>query len=105
MPSLRGALSVRLVIEGTIIIIVPLITSLLLNALLLLAPVFDPSACISTADNVPQVLVIPIMPSTMLLWWSETAGRVPTWTLPVVKLLTPVSVVAVVNRVHHGCCV
>jgi hypothetical protein len=41
-PSFRGVLSVRLVIEGTIIVIVPLITSFLLNVLMLLAPVVNP---------------------------------------------------------------
>jgi hypothetical protein len=41
-PSFRGALSVRLVIEGTIIVIVPLIMSFLLNVLMLLAPVVNP---------------------------------------------------------------
>jgi hypothetical protein len=51
-PSIRGALSVMLVIEGTIIVIVPLIMSLLLDVLRLLAPVVNPSVCISTMDEV-----------------------------------------------------
>jgi hypothetical protein len=42
---------VRLVIEGTIIVIVPLITSFLLNALMLLAPVVNLIACISVVDD------------------------------------------------------
>jgi hypothetical protein len=105
MPSFRGALSVRLVIESTIITIATLVASLLLDAFSLLAPVFDLAMCISIADDIVQVLVIPIMPLATLLWSSETAGRVPMWTLPVIKILTPVSIIAVVNRVHHGCCV
>jgi hypothetical protein len=43
---------VMLVIEGTIIVIVPLIMSLLLDVLRLLAPVVNPSVCISTMDDV-----------------------------------------------------
>jgi hypothetical protein len=54
-PSFRGALSVRLVIEGTIIVIVPIITSFLLNALPLLAPVVNPIACISIMNDVTQI--------------------------------------------------
>jgi hypothetical protein len=38
LPSFRGALSVRLVIEGTIIIIVPLVVLFLLNVLLFSEP-------------------------------------------------------------------
>jgi hypothetical protein len=61
-PSFRGVLSVRLVVEGTIIIIVPLIVPFLLNAL-----IFDPTVCICVIDDVAQVWVIPIMPSAALL--------------------------------------
>jgi hypothetical protein len=96
--SFRGALSVRLVIEGTIEIIVPLIVSFLLNALSLLAPVFDPSA-----DDVMQVSVILITLLAAPLRWSEAASQVPMWTLLVVKFLTLDSIVAVMNWVHHGC--
>jgi hypothetical protein len=73
-PSFRGALSVRLVVEGTIIVIVPLITSFLLNALTLLTAVVNPVTCISTADDVVQISVIPIPPSATFLRWSETDG-------------------------------
>jgi hypothetical protein len=104
-PSFWGALLVRLVIEGTIIIVVHLITLLLINVLLILAPIFDPAACISVVDDITHVSVIPITPSTMLLWWSETTGRVPAPTQPVVKLLTSVSIVMVTNRFHHDCCI
>jgi hypothetical protein len=73
-PSFRGVLSVRLVVEGTIIVIVPLITSFLINALTLLTAVVNPVTCISTADDVVQISVIPIPPSAMFLQWSETDG-------------------------------
>jgi hypothetical protein len=59
----------RFVIEGTIIIVVPLIMSFLLNALTLLVSVVDPAMCISAVDDVTQVSVIPIMPLAALLWW------------------------------------
>jgi hypothetical protein len=52
MPSFEGALSLRLVLEGTIITIVSLIALFLLNALSLLAPVFYPAMCISAVDDV-----------------------------------------------------
>jgi hypothetical protein len=64
----------RLVIEATIIIIVPIITSFQHNALSLLAPVVDPTACISATDEVVQVSVILITPSAALLRWSETTS-------------------------------
>jgi hypothetical protein len=96
---------VRLVIEGTIIVIVPLITSLLLNALMLLAPDVNPIACISATDDVTQISVILILPSVTFLWWSETVGRVPAWTLSVVKLVTLYFTIIGEGRVNHGCCV
>jgi hypothetical protein len=68
------ALSVRLVIERIIIIIVPLITSFLLKALLLLVLVIDPAMCISVTDDVAQVSIIQIMPLAMLLWLSESVS-------------------------------
>jgi hypothetical protein len=77
MPSFKGALLVRLIIEGAIVIIVPLITPLMLNALSLLAPVFDPATRIAAPDDVVQVSVILISPSSMLLRWNETTGQVP----------------------------
>jgi hypothetical protein len=100
-----GALSVRLVIEGTIIVIVPLITSFLLNALTLLAPVVNPIVCISTTDDVAQISVIPILPSAVFLQLSETVDRVPTRTFSVVKIVTPYFTVTIEDRVNHGCCV
>jgi hypothetical protein len=102
----KGVLPVRLVVVRTIIIIiVPLDTSLLLRALSLLAPVFNPTTCISAVDDIAQIAVISITPSVALLWWSDAAGRVPTGTLPVVKLVIPDSVFAVVNRVNYSCCI
>jgi hypothetical protein len=102
-PSFKGALSVRLVIEETIIVIISLIMSFLLNAITLLAPVVNLAACILAADDVTQISVIPIPPSAVFLCWSETAGRVPTWTLSVVKIMTPYFTITAEIRVNHGC--
>jgi hypothetical protein len=66
-PSFRGVLSLRLVIEGTIIIIVPLVTSFLFGAVSFLALIFDPARGISTADDVMQVTVIMVSPLAMFL--------------------------------------
>jgi hypothetical protein len=46
---------VRLVIIGTIIIIVPFFALLLFKVLALLTPVFDPTMCIFTTDDVTQI--------------------------------------------------
>jgi hypothetical protein len=105
MPSFKGVLSVRLVIEGAIIIIVPFIASFLLNTLSPLAPTFYPAACISAADDVAQISVVPITPSTALLRWSEATGQILTGTLPVIKLMTHGSVFLTVDWVHYGCCI
>jgi hypothetical protein len=67
-------LSVRLVVERTIVVIVHFITPLLLDALTLLAPAVNLAACISAVDDITQVSVFPIMPLAVLLWWSETVG-------------------------------
>jgi hypothetical protein len=58
----KGALSVRLVVVGTIIIRGQhtLFKSLLLRALSFLAPVFNLAACISVMIDVMYVAVIPI---------------------------------------------
>jgi hypothetical protein len=58
---------VRLVIEGTIIVIVSLITSFLVNALMLLALVVNPIVCISAADDVAEISVIPFPPLAAFL--------------------------------------
>jgi hypothetical protein len=93
---------VRLVIIGTIVVIVPLFKSLQFKALTLLTPVFDPVACISTADDVMQISVIPVLPLATFLWWSDIASRVSTWTLLVVKLMTLCFVIMIECRVNHG---
>jgi hypothetical protein len=49
---------VRLVIIGTIVIIVPFFMLLLFEALVLLTPIFDLTMCISTADDVAHVEVV-----------------------------------------------
>jgi hypothetical protein len=72
--SFGGAFLVRLVIEGTIIVIIPHIMAFLLSVLMLLALVVNPVACISVTDDIMQVLVILIPPSATLLQWSETVG-------------------------------
>jgi hypothetical protein len=50
-PSFGRTLSVRFIIIGTIVVIVPFFTLLLLKVLTLLAPVFNPAVCISTVDD------------------------------------------------------
>jgi hypothetical protein len=98
-------LLVRLVIERTIVVIVHFITPLLLDVLTLLVPAVNLAACVFAVDDITQVSVFPIMPSAVLLWWSETAGRVSMWTMSVVKILTLCFIVMVENWVNHGCCV
>jgi hypothetical protein len=104
MPSFRGALPVRMVIIGTIMIIVPLDTLFLFHALFLSVPVFDPTACISAMDGVVQLMVVPTTPSDVLLQWSDDVGWVPVGTMPVVKLVTAVSILIVVDQIYHNCC-
>jgi hypothetical protein len=64
---------VRLVIIGTIVVIVPFFAPLQFKMITLLTPVFDPAACISTADDVMQISIILVLPSTAFLQCSETA--------------------------------
>jgi hypothetical protein len=73
-PSFRRALLVRLVIIDTIIVIIPLFTSLLFKALALLTPIFDPVVCIFAVDDVAQVSIITVSPSVVFLQWSETVS-------------------------------
>jgi hypothetical protein len=42
----------RLIVVRTIVVIVPFIVLILLDAVSLLAPVFNPVVCISVADNI-----------------------------------------------------
>jgi hypothetical protein len=95
----------RLVIIGTIVVIVPFFTLLLFKALALLTLVFNPSMCISAADDVMQISVILVSSSAVFLWWSETACRVPMRTLPVVMLMTPCFIITVEHWVNHYCCI
>jgi hypothetical protein len=104
-PPFRGTLSVRLVVEGTIIIIVPLVVSFPFDAVSFLEPNFDLSACISIVDDVVQVSIIPVSSVTTFLRWSETAGQVPTWTLTLVRVLTSYFVAPLKNLVHFGSCI
>jgi hypothetical protein len=53
-------LSMRLVIIGTTVIIVPFFTLLLFEVLTLLTPVFNPATCISVVDDITQISVIPV---------------------------------------------
>jgi hypothetical protein len=54
-PSFSGALLMRLVVEGTIIVKVPLITLFLLNMLMLLEPVVNLVMFTSATDDVAPV--------------------------------------------------
>jgi hypothetical protein len=96
---------VRLVIIGTVVVIVPFFTLLLFKVLMLLALVFNPAACISTVNDVAQISVIPVSSLTAFLWWSEIASRVPIGTLLVVMLMAPCFILTVKCRVNHDCCV
>jgi hypothetical protein len=60
-------LSVRLVIIGTIVVIVPFFAPLLFKTLTLPMPDFDLATCISTMDDVGQISVIPVSPSAAFL--------------------------------------
>jgi hypothetical protein len=94
---------VGLVIVGVIIITVPFLASFALDAVSLLALVFDPVTCISIANNIAQVPFILI--SVVLLRGSDAAGRVPTWSLVVVTVLAQPFVSALWVRVLHGSCI
>jgi hypothetical protein len=95
--------TVGLVVVGSIVVIVPLLASLAFDAVSLLALVFDPATCISVADNIAQVFVVPI--SVVLLSGSDATGRVPAQTLVVVRVLTPPSVSTTRSQVNHHSCV
>jgi hypothetical protein len=73
-PSFGRTLSVRLVIIGTIVVIVPFFALLLLKMFALLAPVFNPAVCISVVDDVMQITIILIPHSAAFLQWGDTAG-------------------------------
>jgi hypothetical protein len=96
---------VRLVILGAIIVIVPFIALLLLVTLPLLALVLNLAVCISAADDVAQDTVVFVAPTTVLLWWSDAAGRVPMGTVPVVIFVTLIFVLLAVDRICYSCCI
>jgi predicted TIM-barrel enzyme len=56
-------------------------------------------------DDVTKIAVVSTMPSAALLAWSDAADRVPTKTLPVVPVITQVTVLLVVDRICYRCCV
>jgi hypothetical protein len=62
-----------------------------------------PVDTISAADDVTQVVVVPPTSSAALLWRSDAIGRDTVMTLLVAKLVTPVSVFAVMEWIYHGC--
>jgi hypothetical protein len=66
-PSFRRMLSVRLVVIGTIVVIVPFFTLLFFKKLTLLMLVFDLEACISSVDDISQISVIQASPSAAFL--------------------------------------
>jgi hypothetical protein len=67
MPPFGRMLLVRLVIIGTIVVIVPFFMLLLFKALTLVMPVFNLAACISAANDVTQISIIPVLSSTAFL--------------------------------------
>jgi hypothetical protein len=104
-PPFGRTLLVRLVVIGTIVVIIPFFTLLLFKVLELLTLVFNQSTCIFAVDDDTQISIIPVSSSAMFLQWSENACRVPVWTLLVVRLMTPCFVITVECRVNNGCCV
>jgi hypothetical protein len=61
----RRMLSVRLVIIGIVVVIVPFFTSLLFKVFALLTPIFDPVACIYATDDVAQIFIISVSSSAV----------------------------------------
>jgi hypothetical protein len=72
-PPFGRTLLVRLVVIGTIVVIIPFFTLLLFKVLELLTLVFNQSA----VDDDTQISIIPVSSSAMFLQWSENACRVP----------------------------
>jgi hypothetical protein len=62
VPPFRRMLLVRLVIIGTIVVIVPFFMLLLFKALTLVMPVFN-----LAANDVTQISIIPVLSSTAFL--------------------------------------
>jgi hypothetical protein len=78
-----------LVIVRAIVIMVRFLTLFVLNAVSLLALIFDPVTCISVVENITQISIVLV--SVALLRGSDDVGRVPTWTPMVVRVLTRIS--------------
>jgi hypothetical protein len=92
-----------LVVVISIIIIIPFIVLFLLFTLLISELVFNSATCISTANDVTQDAVVSVMSSTVLLWWSDATGRVPMRALPAVIIMTPISVLLVIDWILYCC--
>jgi hypothetical protein len=67
VSSFWGTLTVRLVVDGIITVIIPFMVPLLFRVVLFLAPVFNSVKCVSVADDVAQVPVVPISFSAAFL--------------------------------------
>jgi hypothetical protein len=66
-PPFGRTLLVRLVIIGTIVVVVPFLMLLLFKVLVLLAPVFNSVACISIVEVVVEISVILVSSSSAFL--------------------------------------
>jgi hypothetical protein len=95
---------VRLIVIGVVVVIVHFFTLLLFKVLALLMPVFNSAACISVADDVTQISVIPVLSSAVFLRWSETASRIPMGTIGG-HARHPLFILTVERQVNHGCCI
>jgi hypothetical protein len=92
-PPSQRIVTMRLVIVGAIVIIVPILTSFTCNTVSLLALVSNLAVCISLAYYVTQVSFIPI--PAMVFGGCDVDGGDPTQTLAVVDTLTPSPVRAI----------
>jgi hypothetical protein len=72
---------------GIVIIVPPLVSFFALDTVSLLAPVVHLDVCVSIVYNITHVTFV-LIPAT-LFGRCDAAGRVPTWTLAVVEILTP----------------
>jgi hypothetical protein len=92
---------VRLVVVRTTIIIVPFLTLFLLLTLSISSLAFDSAVCITGVDDVVYITGVSVVSSDTLPMCSDAAGRVPTKTLPVVTVMTPVTALLVVDRILY----
>jgi hypothetical protein len=84
---------------------VPSIALFFLFMLPISAPTFDPILCISSTDDVTEVMFVSIASSAAHLWWSDVAGRVPMKAFPVVIIMALFSVLLVIDLICYHCCV